>query len=305
MTLTLNALLLILLGALCHATWNIYSKHAATSNVAPLDFIWGSTFVSVLLFFPLVVKDLLSLADLWTWQMGVFIALSASLHLMYSALLQKGYRVGDYGVVYPLARGSGALFSSVLAIVFLAERPHDLQWLGLALLIFGIFWVSGARGLIVGLQRAPHNERVLNGLKYGLMIGGLIAFYSNVDGYAVKHLGVSALTYYWLGMVLRTSLLVPVVFKNNRGKGFFAHFASVTWQAPYRNLILIVGLLSPAAYWFVLLAVQTAPISFVAPLREVSMLFAMLLGAWILKEKQPISRIFGALAMVFGILFLF
>lgn len=304
MALPLDALLLILLGGLCHATWNLYSKHAANNNVTPVVFMWGSNVVSLLLFTPLVLPALPSVVRTWSALPWLLVCVSASLHLYYSTLLQQGYHVSDYGVVYPLARGTGALFACVLAIVLLAEWPNPHQWVGLIFIITGVFLVSGVKSLWTRLFTSHPDDRAMNGLRYGMSIGGLIALYTVVDGYAVKRLALPALSYYWLGIVLRTLMLTPYALEHHSELSLGARIRALTWGAPYRRTIVWVGVLSPLAYWFALLAAQRAPVSFVAPLREISMLFAMLLGAYFLKEKQPVSRIIGACAMVVGILFL-
>ena len=304
MTLPLNALLLILLGALCHATWNIYSKRAAIKGISPTAFIWAGNVVSLIAFAPLVARTLWQDAHAWSALAWGLIVLSATLHQLYSVLLQQGYRHADYGVVYPLARGSGALFASLLAIVLLSEWPQAHQWLGLGLIIVGIFVVSGIHPLLQAMSQPTKDARLFSGLRYGVAIGGLIALYTVVDGFAVKRLALPALTYYWSGILVRTLIISPWALQHSAGVSLWRHVVALTWAAPYRRSIVAVGILSPLAYWLALLAAQRAPVSFVAPLREVSMLFAMLLGAWLLKEKQPVSRIVGASLMVIGIYFL-
>lgn len=304
MTLSLDALLLILLGALCHATWNIYSKRAATKDISPTAFIWAGNVVSLIAFAPLVVPHLWLDSHAWPPLAWLLVALSASLHQLYSVVLQQGYRHADYGVVYPLARGSGALFASALAIVLLSEWPQAHQWLGLTLIVAGIFAVAGFQSLLKAMSQPVKDMRMIKGFYYGIGIGGLIALYTVVDGFAVKRLALPALTYYWSGILVRTLLISPWALRRPAGLSLGQHIVSLTWAAPYRKSIVIVGILSPLAYWLALLAAQRAPVSFVAPLREVSMLFAMLLGAWLLKEKQPTSRIVGACLMVTGIAFL-
>jgi hypothetical protein len=51
------------------------------------------------------------------------IAVSALLHLGYFVLLQRGYGVGDMSVVYPLARGTGPMLATVVAVLVLGEHP--------------------------------------------------------------------------------------------------------------------------------------------------------------------------------------
>jgi uncharacterized membrane protein len=76
--------------------------------------------------------------------------------------------------------------------------------------------------------------------------------------------------------------------------------ARLLWRAQWRYA-LVVGILSPVSYVLVLYAVQTAPLSHVAPAREVSMLFAALLGGHLLGEGQRGTRLLGAGCIALGV----
>ena len=70
------------------------------------------------------------------------------LQTLYFLTLQRGYKVGDLSVVYPLARGTGPLFSTLGAIFLLGERPTPLGLLGAGLIVAGVFVIArtGAAG---------------------------------------------------------------------------------------------------------------------------------------------------------------
>ena len=116
---TTLALILVLLAAFLHATWNYLLKRAGGGA----SYLWLMSACSAVIYCPLALliyfDELLNLG-LTEW---AFIAGSAAIHVAYFAMLQKGYRVGDLSLIYPLARGTGPTLSTLMAIVILAERP--------------------------------------------------------------------------------------------------------------------------------------------------------------------------------------
>ena len=129
---TISALALILAAAVIHATWNFLNKRAG----GHATFTWLVAILSALLYAPATI----TIIEVWQIQISFvtigIMAGSAALHTAYFVLLNQGYRVGDLSLVYPLARGTGPLLSSLAAIVFLGERPSILALAG-ALLIIG------------------------------------------------------------------------------------------------------------------------------------------------------------------------
>jgi drug/metabolite transporter (DMT)-like permease len=128
---------------------------------------------------------------------------------------------------------------------------------------------------------------------WGGLTGLCIAGYTVIDGWAVKSLGMAPVLFYAAGLVFRTLLLAPWALHRRamlRGQ----------WRQ-HRTAIVLVGVLSPLAYCLVLFAVQTAPLSYVAPVREISMLIGTLLGARLLKETLRPSQVLGAAMMLLGV----
>ncbi|HVR89363.1 MAG TPA: EamA family transporter [Candidatus Limnocylindria bacterium] len=134
------ALALVLASAVAHATWNLFAKRAATAG-AP--FLWLSLTLAIPLYAPLAVAVLLItgtrpvLTDV-LWMFG-----SAALNVAYFVFLQRGYRVGDLSVVYPLARGTGPVLSIVAAIAILGERPTPIAIAGAVAIAIGVFMLAG------------------------------------------------------------------------------------------------------------------------------------------------------------------
>lgn len=278
------SLFLILVAALIHATWNVLAKRA--SGGAP--FVWLYGVVAAALYTPfawwLIARDAHTLT-LLSW--GLALA-SAALHLLYALALQRGYQQADLSVVYPVARGTGPLLSTAGAILLLGEPAAPLALLGAAAVVAGVFLIAGGPRMLE--RRDPGVRR---GLRYGLMTGTFIASYTVLDGYAVKTAGIAPLLLDYLGNVLRTVMLGPAVLVDRSA-------VREQWRVNWK-LAVGVGALAPLSYVLVLWAVQTTPVSHVAPAREVSMLVAALFGAKLLREQDAAARISGAGLIALGV----
>jgi drug/metabolite transporter (DMT)-like permease len=284
----LNALLLVLVAALLHATWNIAAKRAGGDQRFAL---LSALMVSVLWAPPALwlAWDELPRWTPWIW--AVVLA-SAAVHVLYFSALLRGYRLADLTVVYPVARGSAPLVTAAAAVLLLGEHLGPLGLAGVLGVCGGVFFIAGGPGLWRRGQDAAQRARLLTGLRWGALTGALIAGYSVVDGYAVKVLLVSPVALDWLGNVLR----VPLLLGAARDRAAFMQAARAQWR-----YALVVAVLGPAAYIAVLYAVTLAPLSHVAPAREVSMLVAALLGGKLLGESDRGWRIAGAAMIAAGV----
>src|SRR5690606_20979876 len=116
-----------------HATWNFLNKRAS----GHATFTWLVAVLSALLYAPATV----TVMEVWEIKIDLLMiglmAGSAALHTAYFVLLNQGYRAGDLSLVYPLARGTGPLLSSIAAILFLGERPSWIALCGALLVIAG------------------------------------------------------------------------------------------------------------------------------------------------------------------------
>jgi uncharacterized membrane protein len=280
-----SALALVLAGAMCHALWNIVAKKAAGG----LEFVWLFGVVSVVAAAPLAIWAWTVHAQTFTSLMWFAALASGVIHVLYSLVLQRGYKVGDFAVVYPIARGTGPMLSVLAAVAFLGEKPSALGWLGVAAVVAGVFVSAGAANLLRGNPTRQRNQGVL----WGILTGVFIATYTVIDGWAIKALGMQPVLFYSVGLLLRTLLLAPFALRQSAG-------LRDQWQT-HRWAIIVVGVLSPMAYLLVLLALQTTPLSYVAPVREISMLVGTLLGAILLKEAVKPSQFVGAAMMLMGV----
>src|SRR5690349_15461450 len=134
------ALGLILVAALAHASWNLFSKQASAAGRAV--FIWLVAVVATLIYIPVVLVTVLVTrphlhALNWVFMLGTGI-----LEAGYFLFLQSGYRVGDLSLVYPIGRGSGALLAALAGIALFSERPGPVGIAGAAAVIAGIVLIG-------------------------------------------------------------------------------------------------------------------------------------------------------------------
>jgi len=282
---------LVLLAAVIHASWNLLARRADEK----LAFLWCTTLVTTVIFAPLGIW--LALTEAVEPAGWAIVALSALLEAFYYWSLSQAYRYGDLSLVYPIARGSAPILVPVLAAIFLGEHLSGLAAGGIALVVVGIVtihlpstvWSQGWSG--PGGLAATFGQL---GTRYALLTGLVIATYSALDKRGVAL--VPPLLYAYLLFLGLTAALVPLV------RTQWGAVAS-EWKLR-RKSIVVVGLLTPASYGLVLLALTLAPVSYVAAAREVSVVVAALLGALVLKEAYGSQRIVGSVAITAGLVLL-
>jgi len=286
---SLLPLALVILAAFIHATWNLLAKRAASSGPA---FVFASNFIACVAYLPWVGWVLVHNAQSWSLPVAGCVVLSAVLHLGYSLCLQRGYQVADLSVVYPIARGTGPMLSSIGAFMLLRETPSVQGIAGLLAVVAGIGFIS-TQGDLSAFRKA----RGLDGVRWGGATGSLIAGYTVVDGYGIKLLGIHPVVLDWFANVIRFFMLAAIVLPNaalarERMKGHW-------WLA------VGVGLLSPMSYILVLSAIEMgAPLSLVAPAREMSMMVGALFGMLILGERVNGWRLIGCAVLIVGVVLL-
>ena len=274
-------LTLVAAGAIAHATWNLSIKRAGTTGAG---FLWLTFALGAVLFAPFGVWSLAAEGvDLGRW--AGFAAGSGALQVGYFLLLQKGYSVGDVSVVYPLARGTGPLLSVVLAVVLLGERPGWPVLVGALVVVAGVVTIG-----LAGARSGSGANRA--GVLFGLAVGVLIAVYTLWDATAVTAGGLPVVGLYWGSLVVQTLALAPWALRDRQLRAT---------AIAHRVAVPVVAVLAPLAYIFILLAVQLAPVSVVAPAREVSVVLVSLAGWLWFREPHPAQRLVGAAVVLLGV----
>ncbi|WP_410583285.1 EamA family transporter [Amycolatopsis sp. lyj-108] len=283
-----TALSLVVIAAVIHAGWNLAAKRIRRGGAR---FVWAYYSFSAILLVPVMAVSLAvePQRPQWTWLFAAVV--TAVFHVTYGIVLQRGYAVGDLSVVYPVARGTGPLLSVLAAVVLLGERPGVLGLIGAFLVIAGV--------LVIGTGRAPAHadaaDRVARrkGVAYGLLTGVTIAAYTLWDAHSVTGLGVPPIIYFGTGAIVQSLLMAPYALKDRE---------EVAWLwREHKREILIVGLLSPVAYLLVLYALQMAPVSLVAPARELSIVLGGVAAWLVLGEANAVRRLAGSVVVLAGI----
>ena len=286
------AVLAATLGAACaHAAWNSIA-HAIPDKVAAFTLVsLGGLLCSV----PLVILA----APPGTRCRG-YLAASATLHVVYGGLLMLSYRLGDFGQMYPLARGTSPLVVMLLAALFAGEVPRPGQFAGVALICGGLASLvlpggAGRSGEPIAGRRAGHHDRraVLAALATGLAI----ASYTTLDGIGVRLSGSVAGYTGWLMMT--QSAVIPVAALAGQRTRLLGALRPV-WHVG-----LLGGALSVLAYGLVLWAQTRGALATVAALRESSIILAAIIGSVFFHERFGRVRFAAALGVTLGIAVLY
>ena len=276
------AIALVVAAAVAHAGWNLCAKRVPDGGAV---FVWLAAVWSAIFQLPLAILGIV-LADgdvpAVVWLAAV---VSGLIHTAYFVILQRGYRVGDLSVVYPLARGTGPLLSVLAAIWLFGERPGPVALAGAGAVVLGV-WVIGGLG-------SSGQGSWAGGVGYGILCGTTIAAYTLWDAHAVTALAVSPLILMAGTSVVETAVLAPYALSRRPR-------VAELWRAS-KGPVLAVAVLSPFAYLLVLFALRLAPVSLVAPARELSIVIGSL-GAWLLlREPNPGRRLAGAVIVLAGV----
>ena len=267
-------MMVVLLAALLHATWNFLVKSTEDKEVSMSAVVLGHTpfAVAALLFAPNI--------DLSCWPYALAGAL---LHTGYQIFLLASYRIGDLSQVYPLARGVAPLLVAVISVLFLHVALTTTAILGIAVIATGIMSLT--------LVRREGGLRNTKAARLSIITGCFIASYSLVDGLGAREAG-SAVGFYGLLSILNAVLFSLAMAWRRPGT------LGQVFQSP--KLALAGGGASFAAYAMVIWAFTMAPIAMVTALRETSIIFALLLGVGVLKEPLNLTKLASTFLTMLG-----
>ncbi|QNP63740.1 EamA family transporter [Streptomyces genisteinicus] len=268
----------VLVAAVTHAGWNALAHHIKDQVVAFTLIAGGAAVMGAVMacFAPLPA------AGAWP-----YLVVSALLHVGYQALLMRSFSLGDFGQMYPIARGTAPLVVTVAAVLFVGERIGGWQLAGVAVASAGL--VGVALWGIRGSGRRPHWAAIAAALATGVSI----AAYTVVDGVGVRASGTPLGYIAWL-MILE-GVLIPAYAVATRRRALLAQLR------PHAARGLLGAAMSVAAYGLVLWAQTRAPLAPVAALRESSIIAGAAIGALLFKERFGAPRIVAAGLMVVGI----
>ena len=267
----------VLIAALMHAAWNAVVRVGLDrfSSILLLSMTQSGLALMLLPFAPLPA------AAAWPWVAG-----ASLLHTGYKLFLIRAYQHGDLSQIYPLARGAAPPLVALGGIALFGERLGPTGWAAVALIAGGVALMAFRGG--AGFSRLP-----VKGLAYALGTAAFVAAYTLADGQGARIAATATGFAMWMFVGDGLSMLAYAII--TRGpKAPLAVFSE--WRTG-----LPAGTLSLGSYWIALWAFTRAPVALVAALLETSVLFAMLIGVFLLKEQAGRWRWAAGLAILAGV----
>ena len=266
-------------AALLHATWNTLLKSGDDKVLSMAGIVVGHIPFGIVALFFVSLPSINCLP---------YLGASIVFHTGYQFFLLKSYQIGDLTHVYPLARGSAPILVTIFSVVVLGVKLHPLHLLSILLITCGI----------ISLTLARHDNGQFNfrATKFALITGLFIASYSLVDGlgarvaetswgfYSCLTIGNGIIAICYL-VLTKPNTLIDLAFKG-------------------RKIFVIGGGTSFLAYGIVTWAFTQAPIALVTALRETSIIFALLMGVFFLKERLSFIKVCSTFSTLFGVILL-
>jgi drug/metabolite transporter (DMT)-like permease len=275
---------LVLISAFFHAAWNVLAKRARD----PLAFMFAFNLVAIVIFaIPaalMVLRHPIPAAGL------PYLLATGVVHVVYFSALAAAYANGALSLAYPVSRGTSVLLVPLVAVPLLDERPTPLALVGIGSILAGLLTVG-----VIGAGRRIGTEVATGqrGLLFALLTGLAITCYSLIDKVGVTH--IHPFVYVYGIFVLLTAGLAPYVLHSRRRQ------VLREWRDNRRSVVL-GGILPMATYVIVLTAMRLSNVSYVVPLRETSIIFATVLGVFVLGERLGVIRLTGCALISSGVL---
>jgi len=265
--------LLIIFSALCHAIWSAIIK----SSRNPLSLMGITSVLEVIIFFPLTFTVPFPKLEVW-----YFLIATVIIHVFYRLNVIYSYRYGDLSYIYPISRGSSCLFIAIISILFLKSDVNLTGFIGILIVCVGLFIISFSKNISFNIR----------GFFLSVSTAFLITAYTLVDGVGVR-LSENGFSYiYWLFTLNGIPLfIIGLISKDGlRKRESYSVKSGVA-----------AGIFATSSYGIVVWGMQFIEIAYVSSIREISIVFAALIGLFFLYEKNANSRIIPSILIVVGI----
>ena len=276
---SVTVFVVVLFAAFLHALWNSMVKGDGDKQLAIAAVVFGHVPIA------LVLIPFVDFPAPASWP---YIVSGGLLHVGYQVFLARAYRAGDLSQVYPIARGSAPLMVTIVSVSFLGVALTSLQLLAIVIIAVGIMSICMVRG-----EDAKINY---HGAGLALITGMFIASYSLVDGLGARLAGTAVGYYSWLTVINSLVFLVVVLVDRPR------IFQDIAARA--KTVFIVGGIASFAAYALVIWAFTQAPIALVTALRETSIVFALLISTYHLKERFGWGKLTAVILTFCGVVLL-
>lgn len=269
----LTATLLALGAAVLHAGWNLAVKQSGDRFIA----LWGQFSIAgaISLVLLLGFGGLPSEAWVWAWMSGL-------VHLPYSWFLARAYDHGDFSLVYPMARGGGALLAAIGGVLLLDD---DLGWVRL----LAVLMVASGLFLLAGRVRGPE-------VAAALAVATTIGMYSVIDAKGIR---TADTPLYTLASFVTTGVVLTTFGLTTGRRPQMVMGLRANWRR-----YTVIGIVSCVTYGMVQLAWRLAPVGYVTALRESSVIIAAFAGSRLLGEEAGKRRLIASAIVLSGLILL-
>ena len=269
----------VIAAAVLHAVWNAVIKSSYDKHLGMTALVLGHAPIALIAVFIMPIPDAAS----WPFLAGGIV-----LHLGYQLFLLTSYRFGDLTQVYPIARGTAPMLVAGVSVVFLGVALSSSELLAILMIAIGVMSLS--------LVRQRDGLRNSRAAMLAFTTGCFIAGYSLVDGLGARQAGTAIGFYAWLSL---SNAIVFAVIMRIAKPGLIRRI-----HIDARPALILGGGASFIAYGLVIWAFTQAPIALVTALRETSVIFALLIGVFFLKEKLDLAKVVSTIVTLSGAILL-
>ena len=270
----------VIFAAIIHSVWNGMIKKHEDKYIALVALVLGHVPLSIII---LLFTPMISIKSI------PYIFISAIFLACYEWCLLSAYRLEDYTKVYPIARGSAPIFIVIFSLLFFTINISAFE-------LMGIFVIS--LGIIILSFRNFKDLKNYSAIFYAIATGFFISCYSITDGFGSR-VSFSPINYTACLMILNATVTFPILLLIMKKTGALKEIFNKG-----KKIFFIGGPLSVIAYATVVWAFTQSPVPLVAALRETSIIFALLIGTFFLKEKLNLIKITSIFVIFIGVIFL-
>ncbi|CAG7652246.1 hypothetical protein PAECIP111802_05174 [Paenibacillus allorhizosphaerae] len=265
---------------MAHAIWNLFTKTSKNKIV----FLWSIHIASFVLLLPYFVIEVARASI--PLQGYLFILLSMAFQMGYFLLLPYVYSHGEMSQVYPIMRGTGALLVPLFSVWVYDESMSAAGWVGVCCIVAGMFALGGF------IKKDRWTAAAWRAITPALLVGLCITGYVMTDKMVLHYM--SPLSLIEVSNIAYAIVLTPAVLRSGNQ-------LKEEWQANART-IMLGTIFSPGSYLLFLFAVKLAPLSHLAPIREIGTVFGAMLGVLLLKEAGGVRRILLSAVITMGVI---
>lgn len=281
-----TAIILVIFSAFFHSLWNFLSKKSRNKIVFNCFIIFTGTILYFPIFLYLFFTNKIQIQPI-VWPLVI---LSAIFHALYFYFLAQSYHYGDLSLTYPLARSS-PIFVPFLAFILIKEKLSLLGMLGIIVILIGVYLLHlktlRLRWHLIALKNVRKKATI-----FALLTALFSAFYSINDKISVQY--IHPFIFIYLTHVVMNIFFLPIILSKQ-----IYNKIKIEWNNNSKS-ILVSGFLIILSYLLTLFAFKIEKVSYIVSLRQISIIFGVIFGVFILKEEYGRIRLIASIVMFIG-----